>query len=114
MTADIERYLEGQSESFRTELSRIRTLLTSIVPGAEEGFSYGLQAIIVSGRPVVAYGATKKHCALYPLNGDIVGSLGDELAGFQTSKGTIRFSPDNPLPDDLIRRIVALRLAEIG
>ena len=61
---------------------------------------------------LVAFGATAKHCAFFPMSDTIVAQFEDELEGFDTSKGTIRFQPERPLPAALVKRIVKARLAE--
>jgi uncharacterized protein YdhG (YjbR/CyaY superfamily) len=66
------------------------------------------------GKPLVAFAATKRHCALYPMSGKIVAGLADELAKFDTSKGTIRFQPERAPSTTLVKRIVRARLAEIN
>ncbi len=61
---------------------------------------------------LVAFGAAAKHCAFYPMSSSTVEDLKDELKAYETSKGTIRFQPEKPLPAALVRKIVKLRLAE--
>jgi uncharacterized protein YdhG (YjbR/CyaY superfamily) len=60
----------------------------------------------------VAFGATANHCAFYPMSSTTVAAHEDELTGYETSKGTIRFQPDKPLPAALVRRLVRARIAE--
>jgi uncharacterized protein YdhG (YjbR/CyaY superfamily) len=109
----IEDYLARVSEDQRRALEELRNAIRAIVPGAEEGFSYGLPAFRVEGRPLVAYGASKKHCSLYPMSPAVIEQLKDDLRSFETSKGTIRFSPEDPLPDDLVRKVVEARIADL-
>ena len=98
----------------RTALQRLRKAVRAAAPSAEECLSYGLPAFRLNGRALVAYGATAKHCAFYPMSGAIIAALREELAKFDTSKGTIRFQPDRPLPVSMIRKIVQARMAENG
>jgi uncharacterized protein YdhG (YjbR/CyaY superfamily) len=60
----------------------------------------------------VSFAAFKNHCSLFGMSATLFDALGDELAGYRTSKGTIRFTPEKPLPEALVRRIVEARLAE--
>jgi uncharacterized protein YdhG (YjbR/CyaY superfamily) len=107
----IDEYLAGLENAQRATLEKLRRIIRAAAPHAEECISYGLPAFRQNG-PVVAFGATAKHCAFYPMNGSIVAALGSELAGYETSKGTIRFQPDHPLPAALVRKIVKARVSE--
>jgi uncharacterized protein YdhG (YjbR/CyaY superfamily) len=109
----IEEYLARVREDQRHALEELRRAIQAIVPDAEEGFSYGLPAFRVEGRPLVAFGASKNHCSLYPMSPAVIEKLEDDLEAFETSKGTIRFSPEGPLPDDLVRKVVEGRMAEL-
>jgi uncharacterized protein YdhG (YjbR/CyaY superfamily) len=66
----------------------------------------------LDGRMLVAFGASTKHCTFYPLSGSIVAAFQDELEGYDTSQGTIRFAADHPLPVRLVRTLVKARIAE--
>ena len=68
-------------------------------PTAQESTYYGLPAFTLNGKAFVTFRATKMHCALHPLSGSVIEALGDRLAAFETSKGTVRFTPDKPLPE---------------
>jgi uncharacterized protein YdhG (YjbR/CyaY superfamily) len=73
--------------------------------------SYGIPGFRLNGKLLVSYGAGAKHCAFYP--GSIVPQLKQELKGYDTSgKGTIRFTPDQPLPSALVRKIMKARIAQ--
>lgn len=106
-------YLARLSDEQRAALEKLRKTIKAIVPKAEEGFSYGLPAFHLHGKPLVAYGATAKHCSYFPMSGAIVSQLEAELDGYDTSKGTIRFQPDEPLPATLVRKLLRARLKEI-
>jgi uncharacterized protein YdhG (YjbR/CyaY superfamily) len=113
MTNPHDDYLAKQPESFRSALQSLRETIRSAVPkDAEEGLSYGVPAFRV-GRPIVAYAAFKKHCGLYPLSPDVIEAFAKDLEDFETAKGTIRFTPDKPLPKGLVKKIVKARLAEL-
>jgi uncharacterized protein YdhG (YjbR/CyaY superfamily) len=107
----IDEYLAGLENDQRATLEKLRRTIRAAAPHAEECISYGLPAFRQNG-PVVAFGATATHCAFYPMNGSIVAALGSKLEGYETSKGTIRFQPDHPLPAALVRKIVKARVAE--
>jgi 3-methyladenine DNA glycosylase AlkD/uncharacterized protein YdhG (YjbR/CyaY superfamily) len=110
----IEEYLAGVSVDKRAALEKLCRTIRAAAPNAEECISYGLAAFRLNGRPLVAFGATANHCAFYPMNSTTVGVFQKQLAGFETSKGTIRFQADNPLPASLVRKLVEARIAENG
>lgn len=107
----IDAYLARLAPDPRAALERLRQQIREAAPGAEECISYGLPAFRLDG-PLVAFGATTKHCAFYPMSGTIVGALSAELEEFNVSKGTIRFQPDRPLSAALVRKIVRARIRE--
>lgn len=107
--ASIDQYLAGVSEDKRAALQRLRETILGVIPTAEECISYGLPAFRHEGKVVVFLGAAATHCAFYP--GGIVDEFADELEAFTTSKGTIRFQPDHPVPAALVRKIVKAAVA---
>jgi uncharacterized protein YdhG (YjbR/CyaY superfamily) len=106
----IDQYLAGLSDDKRAALQQLRRTILSVIPTAEECISYQLPAFRYDGRVLVWMGAGANHCAFYP--GGIVSEFADELAKFETSKGTIRFQPEKPLPAALVRKIVKARVAQ--
>lgn len=110
---DVDAYLASLPADPQQALQRLRESIRALLPEAEEGFSYGLPAFRLKGRPVVCYGASKNHCSLFPMSPAVIAALAADLKGFETSKGTIRFTPDKPIPSTLVRRIVTARLAEL-
>jgi uncharacterized protein YdhG (YjbR/CyaY superfamily) len=108
----IDEYLAAVSDDKRAALKKLRRTIRSLVPRAEECISYGLAAFRLDGRPLIAFGAAEHHCALYPMSSATVKTHRDELKGYDTSKGTIRFHADKPLPVALVRRLVKARIAE--
>ena len=110
-STSIDDYLDGvPSAEARAALERLRTIVREEVPDAQEAISYGMPAFKLSG-PFVWFGAFKGHCSFFA--GHTVGAFADRLSGFKTAKGTVRFTPDKPLPDDLIRDIVRARVGEL-
>jgi len=107
--ATIDQYLAGVSDDKRAALQRLRETILGVIPTAEECISYGMPAFRYEGKVVVFLGAAANHCAFYP--GGMVNEFADELEAFETSKGTIRFQPDHPLPAALVRKIVKAAVA---
>ena len=109
---NIDDYLATVSEEKRAALEKLRKTIKAVAPKAEECISYSLPAFRLGGRLLVGFGATANHCAFYPMSSTTVATLRNELEGYDTSKGTIRFQPDEPLPDALVRKLVKTRIAE--
>jgi len=107
----IDEYLAALSDDKRAALEKLRQTIRRAAPGAEEVISYRLPAFRLNGM-LVAFGATANHCAFFPMSGSMVATFKDDLKDFDTSKGTIRFQPDKPLPVSLVRKIVKARIAE--
>lgn len=110
---DADAYLAKLSPEKRSTLEKVRKAIRAAAPAAEEGMSYGMPAFI-QGKPIAGYAAGANHCAYYPMSGAIVSALKADLAGYDTSKGAIRFPIGKPLPAALIRKLVKARLSEIA
>lgn len=107
-----DEYLAGLTEEKRIALERLKRDILAVVPNAKECISYGLPAFMFEGKVLVAFGATQKHCAFYPMSGTMVEAFKEELEEFDTSKGTIRFQENNPLSAKLVRKLVKARIEE--
>ncbi len=106
----IDEYLAALSDDKRAALEKLRRAIKAAAPKAEECISYQLPAFRLNGRMLVWFGATANHCAFYP--GAVVEAHKADLKGYDTSKGTIRFQPDHPLPAALVRKLVRARIKE--
>jgi uncharacterized protein YdhG (YjbR/CyaY superfamily) len=111
-TKDVDEYLARVPEEARATLVKIRTTIRAAVPKATEAISYGIPAFKLHGRPLVWYAAFKNHCSFFPISSAIREALGKELERYDTSKGTIRFPVNKPLPAALVRKLVKTRIAE--
>lgn len=107
----IDEVLASLPADQRAALEELRRTIRRAAPQAEECVSYGLAAFRQDGM-LVSFGATARHCAFYLMSATTLDAFRDELEGYDTSKGTIRFQPDAPLPAALVRRLVRARLAE--
>ena len=108
----VEEYLAGVPEPARTTLSKIRAVIRSAVPAeATEVIRYGVPTFKYNG-PVIWYAAFSNHCSLFP-TAAVIEKFKDELKVYRTSKGTIQFPVDKPLPAFLVKKMVKARLAEI-
>lgn len=109
---NIDEYLAGTTAEQRTALEKIRRTIHAVAPAVEEGISYGLAGFKLNGRPLVYFGAWANHCAFYPGSSTLAKKFQARLKHFHTSKGTIRFTPDKPLPTALVKELVKARIAE--
>jgi uncharacterized protein YdhG (YjbR/CyaY superfamily) len=108
----IDEILSSFSDDKRAVLQTLRETIAAAAPDAVEGISYGLPAFRYRGRPLVSYHASKGHCAFFPMSPAVLDRHRDELAEFDLAKGTIRFSPDRPIPAEIVSAIVRERVAE--
>jgi Uncharacterized conserved protein len=103
-------YLRGVDTKKRAALQKLRKAIQAAVPKAQECISYGIPSYRVDGKFLVAYGAGSNHCAFYP--GSVLDGFKGEVKDYSTSKGTIRFPADKPLPSSLVRKLIKARLAQ--
>lgn len=108
----IDGYLDRLPDDQRHALEKLRKTIRSTAPSAEECISYQLPAFRLDGKVLVYFGAFARHCAFYPGSSAAVAAHQEELKGYSTSKGTIRFQPAQPLPASLVRKLVRFRMAE--
>jgi len=108
----IDDYLANTQPAQRVVLEKLRRAIHAAAPGAEEYLGYGLAGFKFQGRPLVYFGAWENHCALYAASPKTQGLFADELNGFEVSKGTIRFTVEQPLPLTLVKKLVKARVAE--
>jgi uncharacterized protein YdhG (YjbR/CyaY superfamily) len=109
----LSSYLDGLGEPAGAILTAIADRARVLVPEAEEGMGYGMPALRYRGRPLLSVRETATHLSLFPFSAEVVGAVARSLDGYSVSTGTIRFSAEQPLPGDVIDRIVLLRRAEI-
>jgi uncharacterized protein YdhG (YjbR/CyaY superfamily) len=107
----VDQYLRGTSEPARTTLQKVRAIIRSVRPAdATEGISYGIPTFKYKGM-LASFAAFSDHCSLFPGAGPTL-KFKNELKNFETSKGTIRFARDRPLPAALLKKMVQARIAE--
>ena len=108
---DVDAYLAALPDDQRTALEEVRRTIKAAAPEAVEAISYGIPGYKLKGKPLIHFGAAKNHCAIY--GAAVAESDKQDLKDYDTSKGTIRFSPDKPLPPKLVTKLVRTRMAEI-
>jgi uncharacterized protein YdhG (YjbR/CyaY superfamily) len=106
----IDAYLAAMPGEKRTVLEALRERIKAVVPNAEEVVSYGIPAFSVEGRVVIGFKANKSDYAIYPFSGGAAERFPEELTGRAVTSGSIHFVPDDPIPDDLLRRVIEWRI----
>ena len=110
----VDEYLAALPEDRRGPMESLRGAIRAAAPDAVEAIAYNMPAFRTrGGRFLVSYDAYKAHYSLFPFTDGMVASFGDELAPYLAGKGTIRFPASRPIPEDLVTRLVAMRVAEL-
>jgi uncharacterized protein YdhG (YjbR/CyaY superfamily) len=111
---EVDAYLREVEEPQRSTLETLRRTILEIVPQAEQVISYGVPAFRVDGKTVAGFAAFKDHLSFLPFSGSVLGQLTDELDGYTMTKGSLHFAVDRPLPKLLVKKLLAIRLADAG
>jgi len=108
----IDEYLQDLPPEQKAQLERIRGIVHQAVPGAEEVISYGMPGFKYKGKYLVGFAAFKDHLSIFPTAAPVE-ALHNKLGEFKLSKGTIQFTADNPIPESIIKELLAIRLQSI-
>jgi uncharacterized protein YdhG (YjbR/CyaY superfamily) len=111
---EIDDYLASLDEPKRSTLEALRKTIIEIVPGAEQGISYAVPTFKVQGKAVAGFAAFKNHLSYVPHSGSVLASLQDDTAPYETSKGSLKFAVDKPLPKRLVKKLISARMRELG
>ncbi len=110
--ADVEKYLAAVPEPARTTLEKVRATIRSVVPAeAVEALSYGMPAFKYKGA-LVGYAAFQEHCSFFPMSASLLDEFPEETKKYRSSKGTLQFPLDKPLPAALLKKLVKARVAQ--
>ena len=109
---EIDQYLAALEEPKRTTLTRLRQVILEILPDAEQAMSYGLPAFKIGGKTIAGFAAFKNHLSYLPHSGSVFPELEQELNGYSISSGALRFGIDEPLPQPLVEKLIAVRLQQ--
>ncbi|MDP9164468.1 MAG: DUF1801 domain-containing protein [Actinomycetota bacterium] len=107
--AEVDEYLSHLDEPKRSTLSQLRRDILAVVPDAEQCISYSLPGFKLSGKVVAGFAAFKNHLSYLPHSGSVLPVLAEELVGYQWSSGALRFPVDQPLPAELVRKLIDVR-----
>lgn len=107
----VDEYIAAFPPEVRERLEQMRAIIHEAAPDAVETISYGIPTFDMNGRHLVHFGGFKSHVGFYPVP-SAMEAFSEELAPYKKGKGSARFPLGQPLPEDLVRRIVEFRLAE--
>ena len=111
--AAVDAYLAGLPEAEREALQNLRRLIKDTVPNVEERISYGATVMFSVGRDLVGFNAQQKHLSFFTASRKLAAELKDEITQtHKVSGATIHFSPENPLPEELVKKILRARVEE--
>jgi uncharacterized protein YdhG (YjbR/CyaY superfamily) len=110
---EVDEYLRGVDEPKRSTLQALRRTILEIAPDAEQGISYRVPAFRVNGKTIAGFAAFKDHLSYLPFSGSVLGQLAHELQGYATTKSSLHFPVDRPLPKRLVKRLIEVRLGEL-
>jgi uncharacterized protein YdhG (YjbR/CyaY superfamily) len=108
----IDEYLAVLPEQQREVLQKLRKMIKTILPSAEECISYSMPAFRVDGRVIAGFNATKKGFSYYPFSGSTLRTLAAQLEGYEKTKSALHFDHKRSLPRALVRTLLMARLAE--
>ncbi len=109
---EIDHYLESLDERKRATLTELRDTIAAIVPDAQQCLSYGLPAFKLRGKTIAGFAAFKRHLSYLPHSGSVIAQLAKETEGYTKTKGSLHFPVDTPLPEQLVQKLLATRMAE--
>ena len=111
-TGTVSQYISDFSGEAKKKLVELRKIVTTAAPKAEEKISYGMVGYKYLGKPLVYFGGFKNHIGFYGASSTFFNAYAKELEGFKTSKGTVQFPLDKPLPVGLIKKLVKERIKQ--
>jgi uncharacterized protein YdhG (YjbR/CyaY superfamily) len=110
---EIDEYLANLDEPKRATLQKLRQTILAEIPHAEECISYGMPAFRLQGKVIAGFAAFKNHLAYLPHSGSTFAALAEDLAGYESTPGSLHFPIDKPLPKALVKKLIAARLREV-
>ncbi len=109
----IDDYLSKVDSDKSKALARIRKIGMEMVPDAEDAIAYGMPALKTKGKAFLGFDAHSTHIGVYPMSGSIVEQMKDKLTMYETAKGSIKVPLDKPIPENILKELITLRLEEI-
>ncbi len=109
---EIDRYLGALDEPKRATLAQLRDTIAALVPDAEQCISYGMPAFKLRGKTIAGFAAFKNHLSYLPHSGSVIRRLAKETEGYTSTKGSLHFPVDEPLPKTLVKKLLDARMDE--
>jgi uncharacterized protein YdhG (YjbR/CyaY superfamily) len=109
---EVDAYLATLEEPKRGTLRELRQTILGVIPDAEQCISYGMPAFRLRGKIVAGFAAFKNHLSYFPHSGSVIPALHHDVAPYATSKGTLQFPIDAPLPHALVEELIAVRIRQ--
>jgi len=109
----IDAYLSSLPDDQRVALQRLREMIAAAAPDAQEAISYGAPAFRYRDKPLVCYSAAHAHVSFFPMSPAVIAAHQEQLKDWSTSKGTVRFTAEHPLPAELVTTLVRARMKEV-
>jgi uncharacterized protein YdhG (YjbR/CyaY superfamily) len=110
--AEIDGYLDQLDEPKRSTLIQLREDILAVLPDADQCISYGMPAFKVDAKTVAGFAAFKTHLSYLPHSGSVFPELAAELADYEMTKGALHFEVDRPLPAELVKALIDVRLRQ--
>ena len=110
--AEIDDYIDAVEEPKRATLAQLRDTIMAVIPEAEQCISYGMPAFKVRGKTIAGFAAFKNHLSYLPHSGSVIPRLAKDTEGYTSTKGSLHFPIDKPLPKTLVRKLLAVRMDE--
>jgi uncharacterized protein YdhG (YjbR/CyaY superfamily) len=110
---EITSYLKELDEPKRATLQKLREAILDVIPEAEQGLSYHIPAFRLRGKVVAGFAAFQNHLSYLPFSGSVLPALKEDLDAYSKSKGALRFAIDEPLPKELVEKLIKVRISQL-
>lgn len=110
----IQDYLQTLSGDEKAVIAHMYDIARGLIPNVTEKLSYKLPTLASGDKSVIAIVKNKHFMSIYPFSGNVIPAVGPELDSYECTNGSIHFTVDHPISDDLLRLIVATKLAELS
>ncbi|MGC1420273.1 MAG: DUF1801 domain-containing protein [Acidimicrobiales bacterium] len=109
---EVTAYLNTLDETKRATLQKLREAIVEVVPEAQQGLSYHMPAFRLQGKVIAGFAAFKNHLSYFPHSGAVFPELEEELNQYPKSKGALRFPIDEPLPKEIVEKLIRVRISQ--
>jgi uncharacterized protein YdhG (YjbR/CyaY superfamily) len=110
---EITAYVDALDEPKRTTLQKLREMILDVIPEAEQGLSYQVPAFRLRGKVVAGFAAFQNHLSYLPFSGSVFPELREDLVAYSKSKGALRFAIDEPLPKEIVEKLIKVRISQL-